>query len=849
MAAQAVKLQRETIARVSRSILFTPCLAGTKLLPQGSLGRCGKVVKKLSESNAMRTDEVLHVEAVAVSRSESLAVQRTNFKLPGGLAKLSKLLTAVSHRVRPLYRRRRFIFSPERLETPHSGVEAHGGTDGAQVWTLKLGSAGRHPWGPIELSLSCSSTKLPVTARLQYKVGDNFRDGHDVWVLIDSAVISRRVIHFVPDIRELRLAAYTDDPDFSLTSFELREIGRLQRAIAKLSDVLSWLARNPSAARMKLKKAIAMYKKGGLQAIKERLIRSDRYPEWIALHDTITELDRQRMKETLAGLPYQPQISLLLPVYNVPERFLRAAIESVRSQVYENWQLCVADDNSPSPHVKRVVEEYAARDSRIVFVFRQENGHIAEATNSAATLATGEFIGFLDHDDELRENALYWMVKELNEHRDADLIYSDEDKITEDGIRHYPHFKSDWNPELMLCQNYVCHFTVVRRAIFEKLGGIRKGFDGAQDWDFVLRVSESTTPDKIRHIPKILYHWRVIDGSTAKATESKPYVTAAQIRAVSEHLERRGDKSARVESLPAISMLKVTYQIPAPPLVSLIIPTHNQRELLSKCIHGILESTTYKKLEVIVVDNRSDESETMRYLEEISEDPRVRVIRDNAPFNFARINNDAVKQARGTILGFINNDIQVMRPDWLHEMVSHVIRQNIGAVGARLLYPNGTVQHAGVILGVGGVADHMMKHISAQSLGYFCRAILPQNLSAVTAACMLVKREAFERVGGFDQEAFAVAYNDIDFCLRLRQAGYLITYTPYAELLHHESVSRGYEDSPEKLARFQREYEAMKGRWGGALLRDPYYNRNCSLARADFSLDLTASIYSDLIES
>jgi GT2 family glycosyltransferase len=383
------------------------------------------------------------------------------------------------------------------------------------------------------------------------------------------------------------------------------------------------------------------------------------------------------------------------------------------------------------------------------------------------------------------------MVRELNEHPEADLIYSDEDKITEDGVRHYPHFKSDWNPELMLCQNYVCHFTVVRRTIFEKLDGIRKGFDGAQDWDFVLRVSESTTPDKIRHIAKILYHWRVIDGSTAKATESKPYVTAAQIKAVSEHLERIGDTGARVESLPAISMLRVTYQIPTPPLVSLIIPTHNQVKLLSSCIHGILESTTYKNVEVLVVDNRSDDPQTLRYLEEVSQDSRVRVIRDDGEFNFARINNDAVKHARGTVLGFINNDIQVVRPDWLREMVSHVIRPNVGAVGARLLYPNGTVQHAGVILGIGGVADHMMKHISAQSLGYFCRAILPQNLSAVTAACMLVKREAFEQVGGFDQDAFAVAYNDIDFCLRLRQAGYLITYTPYAELLHHESISRG----------------------------------------------------------
>ncbi len=755
------------------------------------------------------------------------------------LSKVLRLTKTVLARMRPFYRSRRFVFAPVKLRHDELTTSTQSSLSGLQAWTLVPQGTSRYPWGPVELSLHCVAERLPITARLQYKVGDDFRDGHDVWVLIDSEQINKRVVHLAQGIRELRISVYTESPIFEPRSFQLREIGRAQRAFAKISELFVWALRNPVVVKTKAKKAVLMYRKGGLRAIKERLIRSDRYPEWVQLRDTISDRDREEMRGHLATLSYQPRISVLLPIYNVPEPYLRAAIESVRSQIYQNWQLCIADDNSPSPHVKRVVQEYAAADSRISYVFREKNGHIAEATNSAAELATGDFIGFLDHDDELREHALYWVLRELNEHRDADLIYSDEDKITEQGVRHYPHFKSDWNPELMLCQNYVCHFTVVRRAIFEKLGGIRKGFDGAQDWDFVLRVSENTTPDKIRHIPRILYHWRVIDGSTAKATESKPYVTAAQIKAVSEHLERIGDKGARVESLPAISMLKVRYQIPTPPLVSLIIPTRNQVELLSTCVLGILESTAYRNVEVLVVDNRSDDQETLRYLEKISADPRVRVIRDDGAFNFARINNDAVKHARGAILGFINNDIQVTRPDWLHEMVSHVIRPNIGAVGARLLYPNGTVQHAGVILGIGGVADHMMKHISAQSFGYFCRAILPQNLSAVTAACMLVKREAFERVGGFDQDVFAVAYNDIDFCLRLRQAGYLITYTPYAELLHHESVSRGYEDSPEKQARFQREYEAMKARWGANLALDPYYNPNCGTDRAFFELRFT----------
>lgn len=798
---------------------------------------------RLSENIARDTGHVSPAEVTEIGSVEAPIVAGQGATAPRArlTSRFRRVVTAIWSRSRPFYRSRRFIFSTQRIESLESGDDSREIPQGTQLWNLSLSQGCRYPWGPVELSLRCSSAHLPVTAKLQYKVGSQSQDGHEVWVLIDAPVVEKRVVHLMSDIREMRLTVYTESPSFELNSLQMREIGRSQRALSKGIALLSWALRNPGTVKTKAQRAVAMYKKGGLRAIKERLIRSDRYPEWVQMRDTITERDRQEMAEYIKTLSYQPQISILLPVYNVPESYLRAAIESVRSQIYQNWQLCIADDNSPSAHIKRVIQEYAALDPRITSVFREQNGHIAEATNSAAELATGEFIGFLDHDDELREHALYWMIRELNDHPNADLIYSDEDKITEEGVRHYPHFKSDWNPELILSQNYVCHFTVVRRTLFEKLGGIRKGFDGAQDWDFVLRVSENTTPDNIRHIPKILYHWRVIDGSTAKATESKPYVTAAQIKAVSEHLERIGDRGARVESMPAVSMLRVTYQVPEPPLVSLIIPTHNQCEMLSTCVRGILESTAYKNIEILIVDNRSDEPETLRYLEQISAQLRVKVIRDEGEFNFARINNDAALRASGTILGFVNNDIQVMHPEWLGEMVSHVIRPNIGAVGARLLYPNGTVQHAGVILGIGGVADHMMKHISAQSLGYFCRAILPQNLSAVTAACMLVKRDAFERVRGFDQDNFAVAYNDIDFCLRLRNAGYLITYTPYAELLHHESISRGYEDTPEKQARFQREYEAMKARWGSELSRDPYYNSNCSAERAYFELKLSDS--------
>ncbi len=800
-------------------------------------------MKQLVTSNAMRNEDLLPVGSQPVQAPQVQDRSGATTVLLRRAAYVISLLRALWQRSQPLYRRRRFVFSPLRHTGSGCSHEPQKTAEGPQVWDLPLRRSSRHPWGPLELSLVCDSRELPVTARLQYKVGENFQDGPDVWVLLDRSVISRRVVHLVTDIRELRLAVYSDDPDFTLRSFELREIGKLQRARTKLCAAIIWLMRNPRAVQAKAKKAVAMYRKGGIGAIKERLIRSDRYPEWVALHDSLTESDRQAMKTTLSTLSYQPQVSLLLPVYNVPERFLRAAIESVRSQLYENWQLCIADDNSPSPHVRRIVEEYTARDPRIVSVYRDHNGHIAEATNSAARMATGDFIGFLDHDDELRENALYWVIKELNEHRDADLIYSDEDKITEDGIRHYPHFKSDWNPELLLAQNYVCHFTVVRRALFESLGGIRKGFDGAQDWDFVLRASEHTTPAKIRHIAKILYHWRVIDGSTAKATESKPYVTAAQIKAVREHLERTGDVGAEVESLPGISMLRVRYRLPDPqPLVSVIIPTHNQRDMLSSCIEGVLRQTAYKNVEIIVVNNRSNDPATLEYLAQINGQPRISVIADDGDFNFSRINNRAVSFAKGELVCFLNNDIQISSSEWLSEMVANITRPGIGIVGARLMYPDGTLQHAGVILGIGGVADHMFKHESSQNTGYFGRAILPQNLSAVTAACMLVKKSIFVDLGGFDEQTFAVAYNDVDFCLRARQAGYLVVYTPYAELIHHESKSRGYEDTPEKQARFRREYEAMIHRWSELLRRDPYYNSNLSQTRADFTVNVARQV-------
>jgi GT2 family glycosyltransferase len=707
------------------------------------------------------------------------------------------------------------------------------------LWRLEPAPRGQnHPTGLVRIPVKVEGTEGAVTGRIYHrgKAGEPLQQL--AWFATDDDGRAQITTTMPAAVSDLHIAVYSSNAQHLVPHVSIQEIGKLQKYTPKVLELIRYHVRHPRVIVSKCNKVYLLLRRGGVAALKEKILRRSNYPEWVAKYDTITEADRRVMREHIEQMEYTPCISILLPVYNVPETYLRQAIESVRNQVYTHWQLCIADDNSPNAAVREVIKEYGKQDPRIVYVFKTENGHISQATNSAAELATGEFLAFLDHDDELREHALYMMVRELQEHRDADLIFSDEDKITPEGLRHDPYFKSDWNPELLLCHNCVCHFTVVRREMFNRLGGLRSECNGAQDWDLALRVSENTTRDKLRHIPHILYHWRVIEGSTAKETAAKPYVTAAQIRAVSEHLARRGDNGAVVESIPALSMLRVRYAIPTPaPLVSLIVPTHNQQRLLSQCVDGILTSTDYTSLELIIVDNRSDDPKTLHYLKELpTKDSRVRVVRDDGPFNFSRINNDAVKHAQGSILGFINNDIQVIRPDWLGEMVSNLVRKDVAAAGARLLFPNGTVQHAGVITGIGGVAGHQFKNAPISSLGYFCRAVLPQNLSAVTAACMLVHKHLFHEVGGFDQEHLAVAFNDIDLCLKLQEAGGLIVYTPYAELLHHESVSRGYEDSPEKKARFKREYKVMQDRWGAKLTSDPFYNPNFALTNVGYEL-------------
>ncbi|WP_211360485.1 glycosyltransferase family 2 protein [Geobacter argillaceus] len=560
------------------------------------------------------------------------------------------------------------------------------------------------------------------------------------------------------------------------------------------------------------------------------------YAEWLRTFDILGENERQKIADHIEQLPYRPLISILMPVYNTPEKWLRLAIDSVRAQLYPNWELCIADDASTASHVRPILEEYQSLDPRIRGIFRTNNGHISAASNSALELATGDYVALLDHDDELTPDALYMIAVELNRYPDADIVYSDEDKIDEDGCRFQPFFKPDWNPDLFYSQNYICHLAAYRRSLVGKVGGFREGFEGSQDYDLCLRCSAASTAANIRHITKILYHWRAIKGSTAVSTSQKSYAENAGIKALKDHFAKI-DPKIEVSKGDRSTTYFVTYPLPSIlPLVSIIIPTRDCVKVLKTCVSSIIAKTSYKNFELIIVDNQSAEPETIRYFSELRRDPRIRILPYDAPFNYSAVNNYAVRQAQGDLICLCNNDLEVISADWLTTMVRHAIRPEIGAVGAKLYYPDGRIQHGGVVLGIGGVAGHAYQGSPKDYVDVWGRLILPQGISAVTAACLMVRKEIFTEVGGLDEKNLAVAFNDIDFCLKVREAGYRNLWTPMARLYHHESYSRGHEDTPEKKARFEKEIEYMQQRWGALLFNDPYYNPNLTLEMADFSL-------------
>ena len=679
---------------------------------------------------------------------------------------------------------------------------------------------------------------------IELKVRGARAKGHelDVKVPLSASRSSKRLFYVDWRIREIEFQPSTNGEKYSIHWFRLIPILR-QFAVREMYGSLATGSRDlrgkPSKDLGDLLPRKEADKTGAhdqlmYQHYEEALIDSSDgqnklYQGWIRF------VEPKLFKGLAKNHAHNPKISVVIPVHNPNERHLRRAIESVLQQSYRNWELCIADDASDKEYVRTVIVKYRARDSRLSAVFQKTHGHIARTTNLALTLTTGDYIAFLDHDDELSPHALNEVVLALQAKPHLDIVYSDEDFLDPDGNRCTPHFKSDWNPYLLYSHNYVTHLCVYRSDLIARAGGMRVGFEGAQDYDLLLRCSQMTEASKIHHIPKVLYHWRMAEASTATDSGRKSYTHEAGKKALQDFFVR-SNTPVNIESAGAENFYRVTFQTTASdPLVTLIVPTKDHVELLERCVDGMLGRTEYKNIEILIVDNGSQEPETLQYLEDIQERPSVRVVPLDEPFNYARICNFAAARARGEILGFVNNDVDVISADWLDEMVMLAKRPEIGCVGPKLLYADDTIQHAGVILGLGGYAAHSHRCFPRDSGGYFNRLKVRQNISAVTGACLIVRASVYREVGGMD-EKLVVAYNDVDFCLQVVDAGYLNVFTPFALLYHFESKTRGYEDTAEKQARFKKEKNYLKRKWGGRIRLDPFYNPNLTHSREDFSI-------------
>ena len=558
------------------------------------------------------------------------------------------------------------------------------------------------------------------------------------------------------------------------------------------------------------------------------------YARWVARHSP-TAKDLARMSVDQADLPYRPRLSIITPCYNTEARWLRPFFESVRRQVYPNWELCIGDDASTDEDTRSTLGAYAAEyanDPRLKITRLPVNRGISAASNAALALATGDFVVMMDSDDELPPDALYEVARYLNEHSDADFIYSDEDKLDLDGHRCEPYFKPDWSPELFLSYMYTNHLMVVRRSLVEEIGGFKDEYTGSQDYDLVLQVVSRTS--HIHHIPKVLYHWRKIPGSAAAEAGAKPYPEQAGRRAIEHYLCRRG-VDAEVLSGPVSGLYRVRHRILGQPLLSIIIPTADRRgqigersvSLVQHAVRCILEKTDYRHYEILVADDGQLSDATRKFLAGV---PHRRVASPRGgQFNFSRTMNAAVSQARGDHLVFFNEDLEVIAPEWLGAMLEYSQQPEIGAVGAKLLFPDGRLQHIGIVTGVCGIAAHGYQGHPGASSGYAGSAIVARNYSAVSGACMMTRRDVFDEAGGLD-ERFPADFNDVDYCLRLRRAGYRIVYTPYAQLYHLESGSLGWR------VRTSSETHLMKQLWGEVVERDPYYNPNLSKDFADYRL-------------
>ena len=603
----------------------------------------------------------------------------------------------------------------------------------------------------------------------------------------------------------------------------------LQPAVILKNKVEKYRKKGMSYLKTHGARALAVKAFHKLTTVKERPVD---YQKWLPKHlPSSAELERQRKTK----FSLTPKISIVVPLYKTDREYLRQLIESVQAQTYSNWELCLSDGSGANSPLEQVLKEYQEKDSRIRVISSEKPLQISQNTNAAMGISTGDFVAFADHDDVLTANALFEYVKAYNENPKLEVFYSDEDKMTMDGNKFFqPHFKPDFNLDLLCSVNYICHLFMAKKSLIEKVGMLRPEYDGAQDYDFIFRCVEAT--DQICHVPKILYHWRSHEQSTSENPESKRYAFDAGQRAVQAHYDRIGVK-AEVLQGEYLGLYRTKFIRDYDPLISIIIPNKDHLEDLRRCMNSIEEKSTYQNYEYIIVENNSTQKETFEYYQKLEkEDPKAHVLYWDGPFNYSAINNFGAKEAKGEYLLLLNNDTEIINPNCLEELLGYCMRDDVGIVGARLYYEDDTIQHAGVVLGFGGIAGHCFVQQPRTSTGYCHRIICAQDYSAVTAACMMVKKEIFDAVGGLSED-LQVAFNDIDFCIKVRDYGKLVVYNPYAELYHYESKSRGLEDTPEKIARFNKEIATLEQHWPDIFRKpDPYYNPNLTLDSQDFSL-------------
>lgn len=666
-------------------------------------------------------------------------------------------------------------------------------------------------------------------AKIYVDYGNDFSEKNSISLIVHNGYNSR-VVYFEDTPIGLKFDPAESEGDFLLIDFRLDKAA--EGLLNNYFDQVFHDFKLP-AVEGSVQDKYTQYDKT------KRTMVQDPYKLWIAKNekDVPTKEEVQQLLKHFEGTTL---FSVVIPTYNTDGKYLRECLDSILNQRFNNVEICIADDNSTKQETTQVLREYDEKYNNVKVVFRPQNGHICAATNSALRIASGKYIVLVDHDDVLAKDALFYVAQMISKHPDAKIIYSDEDKIDSKGHRYAPHFKSDWNYDLLLSQNYISHLGVYEHSVIKKIGGFRENaqVEGSQDYDLLLRCLPHVQDKEIAHIPRVLYHWRAIAGSTATSAGEKSYTTDAGIKALQNYFHLIGRDDVTIGQGKLANTYKVNWGMKHQPKVSLLIPTRDKKNITEVAVRSILEKTTYPNYEIIILDNGSVEPETLAFFEIIQrESQKVKVLRYDYPFNYSAINNFGVKHTDGEIIGLVNNDVEVINPEWLTEMVSHALRPEIGCVGAKLYYSNDSIQHAGVILGIQGVAGHSHKYFNRGATGYFSRLSIVQNVSAVTAACLLVRRSVYDAVDGLNEEDLKVAFNDVDFCLKVREAGFRNLWTPYAELYHYESISRGAEDNPEKVARFNKEIEYMKKRWGDLLSHDPYYSPNLTLRREDFSIN------------